>query len=78
MDTTKQKINIAYQSNINQLEFQNLQNKGWAKVYINKYNHYYQIQDWIKNYCKGTVYNFHNCYLFENNRDATVFSMRWV
>jgi hypothetical protein len=50
---------------------------GWRRVMINR-NYTLEINDWLVNNCKGP-YEFHNRdFLFEDEKDATMFILRWV
>lgn len=51
----------------------------WHKVLLNKmhYNHK-QILEWLTANCRGRV-KFHAAlFVFEDARDATMFSLRWL
>lgn len=51
---------------------------GWKKITIKNTSRHYQIQEWLKKYCEGKWCQLNDSYLFENEKDATIFNLRWT
>lgn len=49
----------------------------WKIVKINHTSNHYQIKEWLKKYAEGQWQQQDTNYLFENERDATIFKLRW-
>lgn len=59
----------------NDILFSILESTGWIKISIA--NHDPSIKDWCDEYMKGQVRNNGSQYYFKDEKDATLFALRW-
>lgn len=50
---------------------------GWRRVMI-KRNFNLEINSWLVNNCKGAYEHYNRDFMFEDDKDATMFILRWV
>jgi hypothetical protein len=58
-----------------------LQGIGWRRYMLDKLqdnNHAIDITCWLKTNCQGSYYRNGRDFLFESEKDATMFILRWM
>ena len=53
---------------------------GWVRVVLKPVTHEQgvHVDHWVKTYCKGAVETMGLVWLFEDPKDATWFTMKWL
>lgn len=54
-----------------------LKENGWTEFKLGPYFSEDEIQNWTKINCQGRVHGLNNTWLFEKEKDATMFILRW-
>lgn len=55
-----------------------LEQEGWAKVAIAPHRGRPEMIQWADQYCSGQCRHYSYEFMFENEKDAILFSLRWV
>lgn len=58
-----------------------LKSCGWTEIKfspIHPMERANQIKNWVKTNCKGNVKSRHDCFMFEHEKDAVNFVLKWA
>ena len=54
-----------------------LQGIGWTRILLPNNDHAVEIMCWLEDHCKGSHERWGRDFIFENERDANWFVLRW-